>query len=108
MSLVGDRVDLQLAPVPSTGTRRIAARTVQGAFLPESFHKGHQVGSVTVWTETNQISSEAFRALDAMANTEWCHGTYQSTQVRFVVVANAVGILISIADVTNLFPKRDL
>ena len=76
MSLIRDRIYLQLRPVPSTGNGRPAARTVQGPFFREARSKEHQVRAVTVRTETNQISSEALRALDAMANTR-CHGTYQ-------------------------------
>src|SRR3989442_9407878 len=74
--LIGDRVHLQLAPAPSTGNGWPAAGTVQDPFFRESGSKGHQVRPVTVWTETNQISSEALRALDAMANTGR-HGTRQ-------------------------------
>jgi hypothetical protein len=80
MSLIGDHVHLQLAPVPSIGTRRPAARAVQGTSLRESLAKRHQIRSITVWTEPDQISSKTFRALDTTANTGWCHGTYQSIQ----------------------------
>src|SRR5713101_1474640 len=69
VSLIRDRIDLQLRPVPSTGNGWPAAGTVEGPFIREARAKGHQVRPVAVRTETNQISSEALRALDAMAKT---------------------------------------
>ncbi len=55
---------------------RVLAGTVQDPFFRRSDSKGHQVRPVTVWTESNQISSAALRALDAVANTGR-HGTRQ-------------------------------
>jgi len=75
--MVGNRAYLQLVPTPSTGDRWPAAGTIQCPVFGESVNQGQQIRPVTVWTETNQISSAALRALDAMANTG-CHGTYQS------------------------------
>src|SRR5260370_22924042 len=69
--LIGDRVHLQLVPAPSTGNGWRATGTVEGPFFRESGSKRHQVRPVTEWTETNQISSEALRALGAMANTRF-------------------------------------
>jgi hypothetical protein len=77
VSLIRDRICLQLRPVPSTGNGWPAARTVESPFIRESGTQGQQVRPITVWTEADQISSAALRALDAMANTR-CHGTYQS------------------------------
>jgi len=76
VSGIGDGVHLQFAPSPSTGDGWLATGTIQGPFLRDSGSHGHQVGSVAVWAKTNQISSEAFRTLDAMANTKR-HGTGQ-------------------------------
>src|SRR6266436_3769116 len=78
--LIGDRVHLQLGRVPSTGTGRLAARTVQDPSLPASFNQRHQVRSVTVRTETNQIPSMALRTFHTMANARhrndvWRRGT---------------------------------
>src|SRR5260370_6877525 len=66
VSLIGDRVHLQLAPTPSTGNGWPAAGTVQDPFFRESGGKGHQVRPVTVWTETNQIPSETLRTFHTM------------------------------------------
>ena len=69
ISSIGNRVDLQLGPLPSTGSGRPTARTAQNPFLFSSVNQRHEARSVTVRAETNQISSKAFRALDAMAYT---------------------------------------
>ena len=95
MSLTRDRIYLQLVPLPSTGNGWPAAGTVEGPFFRVARIKGHQVRPVVVRTETNQISSEALRALDAMANTR-CHGTYH--QDRFVEQPKL--------DVADLAPKE--
>ena len=77
MRLIGDRVYLQLGRTPSTGSGRPAAGTVQDPFLQNCTQR-HQLRSVTVRAETNQISSMALRALHAMAHTD-CHGLSVAT-----------------------------
>src|SRR5580704_13271838 len=69
MCLIRDRIWLQVAPTPSTGNGWPPAGTVQRPFICESFSQRHQVRPVTVRAEARQISSEAFWALNAMANT---------------------------------------
>src|SRR5262249_24784082 len=76
VSWTGNRVHLQVAPGPSAGTGRPAARTIQDPFFPGPFHHRYQIGSVRVGTEPNQISSKASRTLNAMTNTR-CHAPKQ-------------------------------
>jgi hypothetical protein len=80
VSLIRDRTYLQLRPVQATGGGWPTAGTVQSPFIQESSTQGYQARTVTVGTETDQISSEAPRALDAMANPER-HGIYQASYV---------------------------
>jgi hypothetical protein len=68
MRLVTNSVQLQLAPVPSTGMGRDAARAVEDPFITEPAGKRQKAGPVSVWTETGEVSSTAFWALNAMAN----------------------------------------
>ncbi len=68
MGFVIDSVQLQFAPVPSTGMGRHAARTVEDPFITEPSGKRQKARSVVVWTETDEVSSTAFWALNAMAN----------------------------------------
>ena len=68
MRLVANSVQLQLAPVPSTGMGRDAARAVEDPFITEPAGKRQKARSVSVWTETDEVSSTAFWALNAMAN----------------------------------------
>ena len=68
MCLIRDRILLQVAPTPSTGNRWSPASTVQRPFVCQSFSQRQQVRPVTVWAEARQISSQAFRTLNAMAN----------------------------------------
>ena len=75
VSLTRDRVHLQLVPAPSAGDGRSATGTIQGPFFRGTGAKRKQVGTISVWTETNQIASEALRTLDTMAKPG-CHGKY--------------------------------
>src|SRR4029077_7913196 len=68
MRLVANSVQLQLGPVPSTGMGRHAARTVEDPFITEPSGKWQKARPVSVWTETDEVSSAAFWALNAMAN----------------------------------------
>ena len=79
MSLIGDHVRLQLAPVPSTGDGRLAAGTVQGPFFGADRSNGNQAGTISVWAEPHQISSEALWTLNAMAKTRH-HGRFRSNR----------------------------
>lgn len=49
------------------GSMRSATRAIQNIFLPRINHSAHDVGSVAIWTEGNQISSVALRTLQAMS-----------------------------------------
>jgi hypothetical protein len=80
VSLIRDRTYLQLRAVQATGGGWPTAGTVQSPFIRESSTQGYQARTVTVGTETDQISSDAPRALDAMANPER-HGIYQASYV---------------------------
>src|SRR3984893_1340577 len=82
--LIGDRVHLQLAPTPSTGIGWPAAGTVEDPFFRESRSKGHQVRPVTVWTETNQISSETLRTFHTMPNARHSDALWRRGGHRFV------------------------
>src|ERR1700723_2534957 len=75
VSLTRDRVHLQLIPAPSAGDGRPATGTIQDPFFRGAGPKRKQAGTISVWSETNQISSEAFRTLDTMAEPR-CHGKY--------------------------------
>jgi hypothetical protein len=72
VSLIGDCVHLQFVPAPSARDGRPGAGTIQSPFFRGTSAKRKQVGTISVWTETNQVSSEAFRALDTMTKTS-CH-----------------------------------
>jgi hypothetical protein len=68
MRSVANSVPFQLAPVPTTGMGRHAARTVEDPFITEPSGKWQKARSVSVWTETDEVSSTAFWTLNAMAN----------------------------------------
>lgn len=110
VSLTGYGTRLQLAPIPSTATGWPATRTVQGPTLREALNQRYKVRPVTVWTETNQIPSEAFRALNAMADTRF-HGKNRKVrtlnkahpQTRRHPVANSL----SLPEPLESFPLQD-
>ena len=62
-------IPLQLAPVPSAGNMRAAARAEQFPFLCESFSQRPEVRPVAIRAAVKQISSVALRALDTVADT---------------------------------------
>src|SRR5579859_229361 len=67
-------VRLQLAPIPSTGMTRRAARTMQNPFIPTSGRNWDKVRPVFIRTEPDQVPGAAPRTLYAMANTRG-HGS---------------------------------
>src|ERR1700722_19798434 len=69
IGLDADFISLQVRRTPLTGRRRHTARTVQDPSRGAVRGERDQVRSVAIRAETWQISSAAFRALDAMTNT---------------------------------------
>jgi hypothetical protein len=76
VSLIGDGVSLQLVPPPLTGDWRPATGTVESPFIRKPGNQRQQVGAVSIRAASGQISSAAFRTLNAMASTG-CHEKYR-------------------------------
>ena len=66
---IGNDVELQFAPVPSTANRRPVAGTEQPVFLGRLRHKRHKVRTIEVGTEPNQITGAALRTYYAVTKT---------------------------------------
>jgi len=70
IGLSADFVWLQVRRTPLTGRRRYTARTVQDPPCGAVRGERDQIRSVAIRAGTWQISSPAFRTLDAMTNTK--------------------------------------
>jgi hypothetical protein len=55
--------------LPSAGHRKSSAGTIEGVFLKRTDRSGQEARPIRVWTETNDVASEAMRACNAMANS---------------------------------------
>lgn len=62
-------IGLQVIATPATRTRRRSARAVERPFGIRTSRRRQQIRAVLVRTESNQITSEAFRTFHAMTNT---------------------------------------
>jgi hypothetical protein len=63
----------QFAPPPSTRDGRFPAGAIQGKFLRQVRNRGNNVRPVAIGAGSNQVSGEALRTFQAMANSR-CHG----------------------------------